>query len=121
MENFFSATNYIIIESDQRPRVSGTQLSKNINFKNEFAKFLLTEWQKYEYADITGSKKLTVSHGGNCVAISFSAGSNMHVLNSSKPDELQATHEEADTLIGYHVSKVLNCSARYLYATRDIG
>ena len=30
------------------------------------------------------------------------------MLNSFKPEELQATHEEADTLIGYHVSKVLS-------------
>lgn len=107
--NECSTTNYSISGPDQKPRQSGQQLAKNCSFKNEFAKFLQSEWQKEMYASMIGSKIIVVSHGGNCVDIS----------SSSSPSHLQATHEEADTLIAYHANAIMNnqCSNMIIRAS----
>ena len=71
--NDCNATNYFISGPHQKPHQSGQQLAKNCSFKNEFAKFLQSEWQKEMCASMIGSKVIVVSHGGNCVDISSSS------------------------------------------------
>ena len=66
---------------------------------------MLIEWKKSKYGIIIkDKKKIYVSHGGKCVLFQLYACDQM-VLN---PETFQAQHEEADTLIGYHTSKLIN-------------
>ena len=52
-------------------------------------------------------RKYNVSHGGKCVLFQLDACDQIKVFN---PETFQAQHEvlEADTLIGYHTSKLMN-------------
>ena len=50
-------------------------------------------------------RKIYVSHGGKCELFQLDACDQIEVLN---PETFQAQHEEADTLIGYHTSKLMN-------------
>ena len=50
-------------------------------------------------------RKIYVSHGGKCVLFQLDACDQIEVFN---PETFQAQHEEADTLIGYHTSKLMN-------------
>ena len=50
-------------------------------------------------------RKIYVSHRGECVLFQLYACDQIEVFN---PETFQAQHEEADTLIGYHTSKLIN-------------
>ena len=76
---------------------------KNGLFKDEFAGFLIKEWQKENYLSIIGRRKLILSHGGKCTV--------KQCINdcetiTMQPDELHGDHEEADTLVGFHISQI---------------
>ena len=43
-----SNQTFVITGPDQAQRQSGKDLLRNVSFKDEFAKFLLQEWQKLE-------------------------------------------------------------------------
>ena len=65
-----SEETYVISGSEQQgPRASIASLMKNISFKSELCKFLITEWQEQKYANIIGTKIVYVSHGGSCVRL----------------------------------------------------
>ena len=49
---------------DQAPRKPSDTLMKNTSFKNELSKFLMMEWQREEYREVVGRRKLFVSYGG---------------------------------------------------------
>ena len=66
---------------------------------------MLIEWNKSKYGSIIKDKKIYVSHGGKCVLFQLDACDQTEVFN---PETFQAQHEEADTLIGYHTSKLMN-------------
>ena len=68
---------------------------------------MLIEWKKSKYGSIINDKKIYVSHGGKCVLFQLDAYDQIEVFN---PETFQAQHEvlEADTLIGYHTSKLMN-------------
>ena len=52
---------------DQAQRQSGTELLKNVIFKEAFAIFLMEEWKKPQYGPILGGKTVYISHGGTCI------------------------------------------------------
>ena len=97
-------TRFTITGPEQIPRQRGSQLLTNGNFKDELAKFLLVEWCKDHYGPIIGRKVLVVSHGGYCLKYSFN--SEQEYMITDQPENLQGHHEEADTLVALHVSKV---------------
>ena len=50
-------------------------------------------------------RKIYVSHDRKCVLFQFHACDQIEVFN---PETFQTQHEEADTLIRYHTSKLMN-------------
>ena len=94
---------YLIRGSDQKQRKKGTQLLKSGTFKEELARFMLTEIRSEYYATIIGDKTLYVSHGGYCIKLYVD---NKGILVVEEPAEFQGKHEEADTLIAFHASKI---------------
>ena len=95
---------FVITGQEQAPKQSGQQLLKNGLFKDQLAIFLLNEWVKDHYGPIIGRKRLVVSHGGRCVTYTFNATEN--IMKVEHPPHLQGIHEEADTLIAFHVNHV---------------
>ena len=95
---------FVITGPEQAPKQSGQQLLKNGLFKDQLAIFLLNEWVKDHYGLIIGRKRLVVSHGGRCVTYTFNATEN--IMKVEHPPHLQGIHEEADTLITFHVNHV---------------
>lgn len=94
---------FIITGPDQAQRQSGIELLRSSSFKEEFAKFVMEEWRKPEYAAIVGRKTLYVSHGGACIELK-SNGDNQ--LEIDQPSSFQCHHEEADTLIAFHAREI---------------
>ena len=87
---------------DQAQRQSGTELLKNVLFKEAFANFLMEEWKKPQYGPILGGKTVYISHGGTCMKMS----NNEQVLETERPNHLQCQHEEADTLLAFHANSI---------------
>ena len=82
---------------------SGQKLLKNGIFKNEIAKFLLKEWAKDHYHNLFQGKKLTASYGGDC--FQYIPDDEQHI-KVMKPHKLQGVHEEADTMIAFHLRNI---------------
>lgn len=95
---------YSITGPEQKMRQSGKKLLENGVFKNELGKFLLQEWGKDCNWSIFGRKTLVASHGGECFR--FVPDEQQQTVSVSKPAYLQGDHEEADTLIAFHVAKI---------------
>lgn len=93
---------FFITGPQQAPMQSCQKLLQNGIFKDQLAIFLLDEWQKNHYGPVLGSKALVVSHGGNCVRITYNEQGSM--MNVERPANLQGSHEEADTLLAFHAS-----------------
>ena len=98
---------FLIIGSEQAPRQSCTKLLRNGIFKDQLAKFLMTEWQKDYFGPILGNKTLIASHGGDCVRILYCPNVNRMLVDC--PSYLQGKHEEADTLTAFHTASVPDC------------
>ncbi|XP_030837116.1 uncharacterized protein LOC105437992 [Strongylocentrotus purpuratus] len=96
-------TVYEITGPDQTIRQSGQKLLANGVFKNELAKFLLREWGNDHHSYIYHGKTLFASYGGECYQ--YTPDEHNHI-NVSSPDYLQGDHEEADTLIAFHVEHI---------------
>ena len=95
---------YLITGPEQAPRQGCQKLLQNGIFKDQLAKFLLKEWQEDHYGPILANKTLILSHGGNCLQLTFNELDwKMHV---GHPAHLQGSHEEADTLLAFHASSV---------------
>ena len=95
--------NYNITGPEQAIRQSGKKLLDNGNFKNELARFLLREWGKDNYWSFLSGKTLFASYGGECIQY---VPDELQHINVSKPPHLQGDHEEADTLIAFHVANI---------------
>ena len=96
-------TDYVITGAEQKIRQSGKKLLTNGVFKNEFAKFLLKEWKKANYWNIFGGKTLIASYGGECLQYVPDENNEITV---TRPLHLQSDHEEADTLIAFHIANI---------------
>ena len=94
---------FLINSPDQKQRQKGTDLLKNGSFKEELASFLMTEVTKEYYAPMISGKTVFISHGGKCIKLHVT---NMGILHAEHPPNLQAVHEEADTLICFHVRQL---------------
>ena len=94
-------TVYKISGPEQTIRQSGEKLIKNGSFKDELARFLLKEWGKDHYCNYLVGKTLYASYGGKSYQYITDEFQKMDV---SKPRHLQGNHEEADTLIAFHVA-----------------
>ena len=94
--------SFVITGPDQAQRQSGKDLLNNVYFKDEFAKFILEEWKKVHYGRIIGTKTLYISHGGQYRELRNDGG----ILQSREPHNLQGRHEEADTLIAFHIRSI---------------
>jgi hypothetical protein len=94
---------YTITGPDQTMRQSGKKLMKNGIFKNEISKFVLKEWAKDHYWNLFGGRTLIASYGGEC--LQYVPDADEHITVTS-PAHLQGDHEEADTLIVFHISNI---------------
>ena len=94
---------YIITGPDQTLRQAGAKLITNGIFKNEFAKFLMREWEKDHNWNLFEWKTLYASQGGECYQY---VPQDDHSVEKSKPPHLQGNHEEADTLIACHAASI---------------
>ena len=92
---------YTIDGRDQAPGQSPELLLRNGTFKNGLAKFLQQEWQNKQYGPLIGGRTLYVSHGLFCVCIKVDALE----MAVTYPQDFHGTHEEADTLIAFHVAQ----------------
>ena len=79
-------------------------LLQNNIFKDQLALFLMEEWKKDHYSGVIGPKRVVVSHGGSCINLSTVEDGSK--VTTEEPEVLQGVHEEADTLIAFHASKV---------------
>lgn len=75
---------------------------KNFRFKEVFVKFLASHWVDDSFAPILGNKKNYVTVGEQC----FSYCSAGNLVVKTEETELACKHEEADTRIVFHISKV---------------
>ena len=66
-------------QPDQAQRQSGTELLKNVLFKEAFANFLMEEWKNPQYGPILGGKTVYISHGGTCMKMSNNRNSNANM------------------------------------------
>ena len=89
-------TLYSIMGADQTIRQSGDKLLSNGRFKDELGKFLLKEWGKDHYWNVLNGTILYASYGGECFR--YEPNDSEEIL-VTKPEHMQADHEEADTLI----------------------
>lgn len=96
-------TPYSITGPEQVMRQSGPKLLTNGSFKNELTKFLLMEWKKDHYHNLFNGKMLFASYGGECYQ--YYPDEEQHV-SVAEPSYLQGDHEEADTLIAFHVANI---------------
>ena len=110
-------SNYTITGADQKIRQRGAKLLENGTFKNELGKFLLREWQKDHYWHILNRKVLFASHGGEC--LQFTPTDDEQII-VTKPAHLQANHEEADTLIGFHLRKLTSSTVLVRASDTDV-
>ena len=90
--------SFNITGPEQIQKKSGADLLKNSSFKESFSKFLLQEYRKDHYKSVVGTKVVLISHGGHCIKLE-----NKISYMVSEPQQYQASHEEADTLIVYHL------------------
>lgn len=97
---------FVISGPDQAQRHTGIDLLKNSAFKEEFAHFIVQEWRKPHYGPILGRKILYVSHGGECSRFMFTETEDGNQIQVDEPSHLQGQHEEADTLIAFHVRTI---------------
>ena len=93
----------VVSGPEQSPNQRCEKLLKNSIFKDELARFLLKEWQQDKYAPLLANKVLLVSYGGSCVRMAANDDLKMIVEH---PAIFQSTHEEADTLVAFHASRV---------------
>lgn len=97
-------TAYSITGPDQKIRQSGQKLLANSSFKNELGKFLLHEWGKNHYMNMMNGKTVIISYGGDC--LQYSPDHSTQQITQSRPVHLQGDHEEADTLIAFHIANI---------------
>lgn len=100
---------YNITGPEQTIRQSGKKLLANGMFKDQLGRFLLQEWGKEHYWHILEGKTVIASFGGDC--LSFVPDKESHHITVTRPAEYQGNHEEADTLISFHVA---NTSASHI-------
>ena len=97
-----NGSSFSITGSEQKPMQNGTQLLRNESFKNQLATFLLQEWGKSQYGSIILNKVIVASHGGRC--FKYTQATDDSGVTVSMPPEYQGEHEEADTLIAFHLN-----------------
>ncbi|CAB3249495.1 unnamed protein product [Arctia plantaginis] len=87
---------------------------KNSRFKEALVKFLANHWTNNSFATILGNKKIYITVGEKC--FSYSSAENLVV--KTEENELACKHEEADTRIVFHISKVPE-NSKILVKTAD--
>ncbi|XP_063063854.1 uncharacterized protein LOC134456421 [Engraulis encrasicolus] len=97
-------TPYIITGPEQTFRQSGQKLLHNVNLKKQLSLFLLREWKNDHYLKLLAGKTLFVSYGGKCYK--YVPDYECQSITVEEPTYLQGNHEEADTLIAFHVANI---------------
>ncbi|XP_041481075.1 uncharacterized protein LOC121428475 [Lytechinus variegatus] len=110
-------TNYTITGPEQTIRQSASKLLSSASFKNEFSKFILKEWGKAHYWKIFNGKTLFASYGGDCYQYTPDNSGNITVTH---PAFLQGNHEEADTLVAFHVNNITSKNIMVRASDTDI-
>lgn len=75
---------------------------KNFRFKEALVKFLANHWIDDSFATTLGNKKIYITVGEQC----FSYCSVANCVVQTEETELACQHEEADTRIVFHISKL---------------
>ena len=95
--------SFVITGPDQAKRQSGKDLLNNVSFKDEFAKFILEEWKKSTlWEDYWYKNSVHFTWGSMHRELRNDGG----ILQSREPHNLQGRHEEADTLIAFHIQSI---------------
>ena len=95
---------YTITGAEQTIRQKGENLLSNGMLKNELGRFLLKEWEKNHYNSVLNGKVLYASFGGEC--FQYTPTNGCQEITMTTPAYLQADHEEADTLIAFHLINI---------------
>ena len=95
-----------LITGPEQALIHGCQrLLQNEIFNDQLVMFLFKEWQEDQYGPILANNTLIVSHGGNCLQLTFNKPDwKIHV---GHPAHLQSRHEKADILFAFHTSTFL--------------
>lgn len=93
---------YIISGTSQNRPIDFSKSLKNKKFKEALVQFLANDWQKDSMACILANKKIFITVEEKC----FSFVSNNHSVKKVEEPDFACYHEEADTRLIYHISKL---------------
>ena len=82
---------------------TGKKALDSSSFKESFLWFLSTEWQRQEYGAILGQRQIYLALDHKCFRYTVRSG----VIVREQVLALNSEHEEADTLIIYHLHKLM--------------
>ena len=97
-----SATVYSITGPNQNVPRDWQKALDLSSFKESFLRFLSTEWQRQEYGAILGQRQIYLALDHKCFCYTVRSG----VIVREQVLALNSEHEEADTLIIYHLHKL---------------
>ena len=97
-----SETVYSITGPNQNVPRDWQKALDSSSFKESFLRFLSTEWQRQEYGAILGQRQINLALDHKCFRYTVRSG----VIVREQVLALNSEHEEADTLIIYHLHKL---------------
>jgi len=97
-----STHEYVISGPDQARTHDFAKELRNDRFKEALVRFLISHWQSNDVAAFIGNKTISLNFI-NCYSFSVVNG---NVVKTEKLDFFCSSHEEADTKIIYHASKI---------------
>ena len=97
-----SETVYSITGPNQNVPRDWQKALDSSSFKESFVRFLSTEWQRQEYGAILGQRQIYLALDHKCFHYTVRSG----VIVREQVLALNSEHEEADTLIIYHLHKL---------------
>ena len=97
-----SETVYSITGPNQNVPRDWQKALDSSSFKESFLRFLSTEWQRQEYGVILGQRQIYLALDHKCFRYTVRYG----VIVREQVLALNSEHEEADTIIIYHLHKL---------------
>jgi hypothetical protein len=94
---------YVISGPEQARTHDFAKELRNDKFKEALVLFLISHWQSNDVAPFIGNKTILLNF---IHCYSYSVNVNGNVVQAQNPDFFCVSHEEADTKIVYHASKI---------------
>lgn len=98
-----SNQNYVISGPEQARTHDFAKDLRNDKFKEAFVLFLISHWQNKDVAPFIGNKTIILNFDHS---YSYSVDTNGNVIRAGSLEFFCPSHEEADTKIIYHASKI---------------